>query len=135
MWLKPLSQVWPLKPLYSIATMGPTHFTFDNARPISMATAPSIDALASAIVARFLRTNNYTETLQAFIREADLPVDAGQSSGDDTQNLTVQRLLEEKRAFDHSANFERYGDETKGNDGWTVPGETLMQSSLYQAAH
>lgn len=100
-----------------------------------MATAPSIDALASAIVARFLRTNNYTETLQAFIREADLPVDAGQSSGDDTQNLTVQRLLEEKRAFDHSANFERYGDETKGNDGWTVPGETLMQSSLYQAAH
>ncbi|KAJ5718907.1 uncharacterized protein N7483_009989 [Penicillium malachiteum] len=69
-----------------------------------MAPTPSIDALASAIVAQFLRTNNYTETLQAFLREAGLP-----------------SLLEEKKAFDHSANFERYGEDTKDDDMWTVP--------------
>ncbi|KAJ5630098.1 hypothetical protein N7528_003755 [Penicillium herquei] len=96
-----------------------------------MAPTPSIDALASAIVAQFLRTNNYTETLQAFLREAELPVDAGQSSGDDTQNLTIQSLLEEKKAFDHSANFERYGEDAKDDDMWTVPAPskpTLIQT-------
>ncbi|KAJ5106155.1 hypothetical protein N7456_002830 [Penicillium angulare] len=86
-----------------------------------MDSSTKIDALASAIVARFLRSNNYAETLQAFIREADLPVDVGQSSGDDTHNLTVQKLLEEKKAFDHTVNSERYGESGKGNDIWTTP--------------
>lgn len=87
-----------------------------------MNSSTSIDALASAIVARFLRAHNYTETLQAFVREADLPVDVGQSSGDDTHNLTIHKLLEEKKAFDHTVNFERYGESSKGNDAWTTPG-------------
>ena len=92
-----------------------------------MAPSTSIDALASALVARFLRTNNYSETLQAFIREASLPPDVGQSSGDDTNNWTIQKLLEEKKTFDQSVNFERYGQESKGNDLWSVPGKTCLR--------
>lgn len=88
-----------------------------------MASSSAIDALASALVARFLRTNNYTDTLQAFLREAGLPLDVGQTSGDDTNNWTIQTLLEEKKAFDHSVNFERYGKESKENDLWSTPGE------------
>lgn len=88
-----------------------------------MASAITIDALTSALVARFLRSNNYSESLQAFIREADLPVDVGQTSGDNTNNWTIQGLLEEKRAFDHSANFERYAKGNKETESWSVPGE------------
>lgn len=88
-----------------------------------MASSATIDALASALVARFLRTNNYTDTLRAFLREAGLPSDVGHASGDDTNNWTVQSLLEEKAAFDHSVNFERYGKESKENASWSVPGE------------
>jgi hypothetical protein len=91
-----------------------------------MAPSTSIDALASAIVARFLRTYYYTETLQAFIREANLPPDVGQASGDDTHNLTIQSLLEEKKTFDHTVSFERYGKEGKENEGWSVPGESVL---------
>ncbi|KAJ5573407.1 uncharacterized protein N7459_007834 [Penicillium hispanicum] len=86
-----------------------------------MAPSTQIDALTSALVARFLRTNHYAETLQAFIREAGLPADVGQVSGDDTNNWSIQTLLEEKKAFDHSVNFERYGSSTKENGLWTVP--------------
>ncbi|KAJ5179150.1 hypothetical protein N7492_002360 [Penicillium capsulatum] len=86
-----------------------------------MAPTTSVDALASALVARFLRTNDYSETLQAFIREAGLPSDAGQSSGDDTNNWTIQQLVEEKKAFDHSSTFERYAEDSKENDQWRVP--------------
>lgn len=88
-----------------------------------MASSETIDALASALVARFLRTNNYTESLRAFLREAGLPPDVGHGSGDDTNNWTIQSLLEEKKTFDHSVNFERYGEESKGNAPWSVPGE------------
>ena len=87
-----------------------------------MAPTTSVDALASALVARFLRANNYTDTLQAFIREAGLPPDAGQASGDDTNNWTIQKLVEEKKTFDHSINFERYGQDTKEDDQWRIPG-------------
>lgn len=89
-----------------------------------MAPTTTVDALTSALVARFLRTNDFSETLQAFIREASLPPDVGQTSGDDTINWTIQSLLEEKRAFDHSANFERYGKDSKETDLWSVPGES-----------
>ena len=89
---------------------------------MSMAST-QLDELSSALVARFLRTNNYEETLRAFIREAGLPADVGQTSGDDTDNWTIQTLLEEKRAFDHSINFERYGKDSKDNGLWKVPGE------------
>ncbi|KAJ5746722.1 hypothetical protein N7520_011904 [Penicillium odoratum] len=97
-----------------------------------MASSTSIDALASAIVARFLRTYDYTETLEAFVREAGLPPDVGQASGDDTHNLTIQRLLEEKITFDHTVNFERYGKDDKDNEGWSIPAPskpTVVQTS------
>jgi hypothetical protein len=77
-------------------------------------------------VARFLRTNNYTETLGAFIREASLAPDVGQSSGDDTNNWTIQSLLEEKKTFDQSVNFERYGEASSEKGLWSVPGEIFL---------
>jgi len=91
-----------------------------------MAASTSIDALASALVARFLRTNNYTETLGAFLREASLAADVGQTSGDDTNNWSIQSLLEEKKAFDQSVNFERYGANSSEKGFWTVPGQILL---------
>lgn len=94
-----------------------------------MAPSTQIDELASAIVARFLRTNAYTETLQAFIREAGLAPDVGQVSGDDTHNLTIQSLLEEKKAYDHSVNFERLGNESREISSWGLPGETIAVPS------
>lgn len=94
-----------------------------------MAPSTAVETLASALVARFLRTNNYSETLQAFIREAGLPSDVGQSSGDDTDNWSIQSLLEEKKAFDHSVNFERYGEDSKEDGLWTLPGESRI--SIY----
>lgn len=95
-----------------------------------MTPSTTIDALTSALVARYLRTNNYSETLQAFLREAELPPDVGQTSGEDTNTWTIQSLLEEKRAFDHSVNFERYGEEGKENDLWSVPGESWISSCV-----
>lgn len=91
-----------------------------------MAPSTQIDELASAIVARFLRTNAYNETLQAFIREAGLAPDVGQASGDDTLNLTIQSLLEEKKAYDHSVNFERLGNEIREISSWGLPGKIIV---------
>ncbi|KXG54536.1 uncharacterized protein PGRI_076800 [Penicillium griseofulvum] len=81
----------------------------------------TIDALSSAIVARFLRTNGYSDTLKAFIREADLALDVGQSSGDDTNNWTIQSLLEEKNTYDRTVDFERYGKGHQQSDLWSEP--------------
>lgn len=87
-----------------------------------MAPTPPIEALTTALVARFLRTNNYSETLKALIHEAGLASDVGQSSGDDTNNWTIQGLLEEKKAYDHSVDFERYGKDNKETALWSEPG-------------
>ncbi|KAJ5791189.1 uncharacterized protein N7518_008200 [Penicillium psychrosexuale] len=86
-----------------------------------MATSRTIDALASAIVAQFLRNNDYSETLKAFIREADLAPDVGQTSGDDTNNWTIQSLLEEKSTYDQTVNFERYGKGNQQSTLWSEP--------------
>ncbi|GFF35276.1 hypothetical protein IFM58399_04154 [Aspergillus lentulus] len=77
--------------------------------------------LASALVARFLRSNNYTETLNVFIREAGLPADAGQPDGKtDNSDWTIEGVLQEKQVFDESVKFERYG-KSEEKDVWTVP--------------
>ncbi|KAF2141679.1 uncharacterized protein K452DRAFT_228234 [Aplosporella prunicola CBS 121167] len=70
-------------------------------------------ASPAVLVARFLRANNYSQTLDAFLAEANLPSDAGAVTNGD---LTVEQLLREKQAFDLSANFERLGvqDDDKG---------------------
>ncbi|KAJ5787962.1 hypothetical protein N7457_002952 [Penicillium paradoxum] len=86
-----------------------------------MAPSTTVEALASALVARFLRTNDYPETLKAFIREAGLAPDVGQTSGDDTNNWTIQSLLEEKQTYDQSVNFERYGKDNQQSALWSEP--------------
>lgn len=77
--------------------------------------------LASILVARFLRTNGYRETLDAFIREAGLPPDVGQTSDKDP-NWTIEAVLQEKKTFDQSVNFERYGEDEKDKNVWSLPG-------------
>ncbi|TID26289.1 hypothetical protein E2P81_ATG00764 [Venturia nashicola] len=69
------------------------------------------------IVARFLRTNAYPDTLATFICEAGLPLDAGSSF---PGALSVEQILTEKKAYDLSANFEKLGvDDTEKK--WTIP--------------
>ena len=82
--------------------------------------------LASTLVARFLRSNNYTHTLDAFIREAGLPADVGQITAkddSDENSWTIEKVLEGKKVYDKSINFERYGNDGKENIKWSTPGE------------
>lgn len=84
--------------------------------------------LASILVARFLRSNNYTQTLDAFIREAGLPPNAGQvnSKAEELDGWTIENVIEEKKAFDQTVNFERYGDDEDARekrDRWSSPGK------------
>lgn len=88
-----------------------------------MPSSTTINALSSAIVARFLRSHDYSDTLKAFLREADLAPDVGQSSGDDTNNWTIQGLVEEKSTYDQTVNFERYGTGNQQSALWSEPGE------------
>lgn len=88
-----------------------------------MASSETVDALSSALVARFLRSHDYSETLKAFLREADLAPDVGQSSGDDTNNWSIQSLLEEKNTYDQTVNFERYGKDHQQSTLWSEPGK------------
>ncbi|KAF7190286.1 hypothetical protein HII31_08617 [Pseudocercospora fuligena] len=78
---------------------------------------PATDSPA-VIVARYLKSNNYTETYEAFINEVGLPYDAGNVSKGD---LTIETLLEEKKTFDVSIKFEKLGVED-ANLGWSRPG-------------
>ncbi|EME88072.1 uncharacterized protein MYCFIDRAFT_55082 [Pseudocercospora fijiensis CIRAD86] len=77
---------------------------------------PATDSPA-VIVARYLKSNNYTETYEAFINEVGLPYDAGNVSKGD---LTIETLLEEKKTFDVSIRFEKLGVED-ANVGWSRP--------------
>lgn len=86
----------------------------------------SSTSLAEILVARFLRSNNYTETLDAFIREAGLPKDVGQANDKDP-DWTIEGVLHEKKTFDQSVNFERYNEEKK--DIWSEPGKSALQVS------
>ncbi|PWY95694.1 hypothetical protein BO94DRAFT_506878 [Aspergillus sclerotioniger CBS 115572] len=87
-----------------------------------MPTESQSASLASTLVARFLRTHNYTQTLNAFLQEAGLPADAGQLRGkDNAPSWTIESVLEEKKAFDQSVNFERYGENDEDKDVWSVP--------------
>ncbi|KAH6620483.1 WD40-repeat-containing domain protein [Boeremia exigua] len=73
--------------------------------------------LASALVARYLRANGYTETLKTFIKEADLPSDAGIRPD---SSVTIDSILDEKRKFDLSLSFEKLGVDDAGRK-WAVP--------------
>lgn len=92
-----------------------------------MSTTSQTTSLASTLVARFLRSNNYTQTLDIFIREAGLSADAGQPGKDedddrDGNSWTIEGVLEEKKAFDKSVAFERYNEDESRKDVWSVPG-------------
>ncbi|PPJ52544.1 hypothetical protein CBER1_10180 [Cercospora berteroae] len=77
---------------------------------------PSADSPA-LIVARYLKSNNYTQTYEAFITEAGLPYDAGNVTKGD---LDLETLLEEKKNFDIAVKFEKLGVEDD-NTGWRKP--------------
>lgn len=78
---------------------------------------PAKDSSA-AIVARFLKSNNYVESYDAFINEAGLPSDAGTVSKGD---LTIEKLLEEKKTFDMATHFEKLGTSDDAVTEWTTP--------------
>jgi hypothetical protein len=55
------------------------------------------------------------QTLDAFIKEAGLPPSAGSTNKGD---LTIEKILEEKRTFDMSLQFEKLGTD-EGAHGWS----------------
>lgn len=91
------------------------------------------------LVARFLRSNNFTETLTSFLSEAGLPPDAGAT--DNPTAPTIESILREKRDFDLTQRFERTGvDDDDAADkelGWRspAPGAPHTVSSLPAAAN
>jgi len=72
---------------------------------------------AVELIARYLRSNGYTETLTNFMREAVLPPDVGTSTDD---QVTIESILQEKKNFDRSINFEKFGIDNE-HRGWTEP--------------
>ncbi|KAL2430064.1 hypothetical protein ABEF95_003051 [Exophiala dermatitidis] len=76
---------------------------------------PATDS-AAVIVARFLKANHYSETLEAFLAEAGLPENAGVTNPGD---WTIEKILEEKKQFDASLAFEKKGDGLQ--TGWSLP--------------
>lgn len=66
------------------------------------------------------RLTSCTKTLDAFLREAGLPPDAGNTQKGD---ITVEKILEEKKVFDLSVSFEKLGD---GPNKWTLPGQDSL---------
>ncbi|KAF2206657.1 hypothetical protein CERZMDRAFT_89147 [Cercospora zeae-maydis SCOH1-5] len=83
---------------------------------------PSADSPA-LIVARYLKSNNYTQTYEAFIAEAGLPYDAGNVTKGD---LDLETLLDEKKNFDIAVKFEKLGVED-ANTGWKQPAPTIAK--------
>ncbi|KAF2031263.1 hypothetical protein EK21DRAFT_63581 [Setomelanomma holmii] len=80
------------------------------------------------LVARFLRSNGYTETLKSFVLEAGLPPDIGAELGDAT---TIESILQEKKAFDTSLNFEKLGlDDEERVWSAPAPSKPTILSSL-----
>ncbi|KAI4168043.1 MAG: hypothetical protein LQ343_006705 [Gyalolechia ehrenbergii] len=72
------------------------------------------------LCARFLEANNYHDTLRAFLAEAGLPPDAGSTNVGD---LTIEKVLEEKKMFDLSLAFERSNIPSGGRE-WSMPAPT-----------
>ncbi len=84
----------------------------------------------SILVARFLRSNNYPQTLAAFIKEAGLPDNAGlvsEREHNKSEVWTIEKIIQEKIAFDKALSFERdvEGAEAAEAERWTLPGECL----------
>ena len=56
--------------------------------------------------------------MNAFLAEAGLPPDAGTGA---SKALTIEQVLQEKKAYDFGVNFEKLGIEEKAT-AWTKPG-------------
>jgi hypothetical protein len=70
------------------------------------------------------RTLIVFQTLDAFLKEAGLPPDAGTTASDD---WTVEKILEEKRQYDASIVYEKVsGEETTRK--WSLPGKDMGRS-------
>ncbi|KAI1627555.1 hypothetical protein EDD37DRAFT_622627 [Exophiala viscosa] len=76
---------------------------------------PSTDSPA-VIVARYLKANHYNETLEAFLKEVGLPEEAAITNQGD---WTIEKILEEKKQYDSSLQFEKKGDDQI--TGWPLP--------------
>jgi len=61
-----------------------------------------------------------------FIKEAGLPPDAGSQTS--KNDLTIEQILEEKKVFDLSVQFEKLGDE--GVKGWGSKGGFSREVTL-----
>ncbi|KAF2205868.1 hypothetical protein GQ43DRAFT_445699 [Delitschia confertaspora ATCC 74209] len=72
---------------------------------------------AAILVARFLKANGYDETLKTFIREAGLAPDVASGSPID---VTIEQILEEKKKYDLTVQFEKLGVEDE-DKGWRIP--------------
>ncbi|KAH8723945.1 WD40-repeat-containing domain protein [Phaeosphaeriaceae sp. PMI808] len=83
---------------------------------------------AAELVARYLRLNGYTETLNNFVLEAGLTPSIGSSSND---TVTIESILQEKKSFDTSLNFEKLGLDDE-NNGWSeqAPCKPMLLPSL-----
>ena len=64
------------------------------------------------------------QTLDAFLKEAGLPPDAGATASGD---WTLERLLEEKREYDASIVYEKVSGEERSRK-WSLPGEDIGRS-------
>ena len=79
---------------------------------------PATDS-PGVIVARFLKSNHYNQTLDAFLSEAGLSEEASTTNPGD---WTIEKILEEKKQFDTSLAFEKKAND--GNQGWSLPAPT-----------
>jgi len=77
------------------------------------------DQTPAILVARFLKANHHNRTLEAFLKETNLPEQAAATNKGD---WTLEKILEEKVQFDTSLNFERKDDGE--SRGWTQPAPT-----------
>ncbi|KAK5940443.1 hypothetical protein PMZ80_006858 [Knufia obscura] len=78
------------------------------------------DQTSAILVARFLKANHYTGTLQAFLKEANLPEKAADTNSGD---WTLEKLIEEKVQFDTSLKFER--NDNEASQGWSKPAPSV----------
>ena len=76
---------------------------------------------------RSLTDHSQSQTLDAFLEEAGLPPDAGTIERGD---LTLEKILEEKKVFDLSERFERVG--IQENRGWSLPGSSTFPSLSFR---
>ena len=70
------------------------------------------------------------QTLDIFIKEAGLPYDAATADRDD---LTIEKVLEEKKTFDLSVRFEKLGRDD-GAKEWSSRGGFAAPFSIFQTS-